>query len=211
MLNKLNLHNARLQELLASGKKVEALVQAHEIKLAAEELITSIRDSISDDEIAEAYDSGVLGTDERFARAVGVSTDKSPIKVARWDAYELDQVELALSHEMVITDQRRQNGQVYIDINQLVEPGITDYQANPSVTIEIQNLAEMMEREGFVISIDHDINVPVIHMHFDNSELAASFFHQKLENGRSRFIIRPETGVVVRQIAGGLMEIISTN
>lgn len=46
-------------------------------------------------------------------------------------------------------------------------------------------------------------------LHFDNSELAASFFHEQLDEDRSRFLMRLENGVLVRNIGGELLEIVT--
>lgn len=73
-----------------------------------------------------------------------------------------------------IADERDSRGQVFIDM--AAESGKTELLA--SVTMEINRLPGSED------------DVPCVHLHFDESNLAASFFKQG-----ERFVIRPESGV----------------
>lgn len=75
-----------------------------------------------------------------------------------------------------IGDQRKAGGQVFIDV--APESGMAELAA--AVSVEINSLDGI---EG---------DMPCVHLHFDESNLAASFFKQG-----DRFIVRPETDVTI--------------
>lgn len=84
-----------------------------------------------------------------------------------------------------ISDLREASGQVFIDV--APESGMAELAA--AVNVEIHRL------DG----IDGDM--PCVHLHFDESNLAASFFKQG-----DRFIVRPETDVTIRDTVLGTGE-----
>lgn len=130
----------------------------------------------------------------------------SSVKVARWEAYQSD-ARPVMSHEISLNDQRAINGQLYIDVYSSKEGEVEPY-TSPAVTVEVQNLSDMLTREK--IGLRRDVDVPVFHLHFDNSSLAASFFHDQMDCDRSRFLMRLERGVSIGRINDdGLFEIVS--
>lgn len=76
-----------------------------------------------------------------------------------------------------IADQRKTSGQVFATL----APADGDLDDILPVTMEVNRLPGSRD------------DVPCLHLHFDDSNMAASFFKQG-----SRFIIRPETGVALR-------------
>lgn len=175
----------------------------------------AMRPSINEDgKMVEVYASGILDAEfnqtgvKRAFDAVKPGIYLSPIPtgvdVTRWDGYGGENT--LMTHEIVINDQREANGQVYIDVNSL--EGSQSQPVNPAITIEVQNLNNMLKAENTGL-LRHYINVPVFHLHFDNSSIAASFFHEPIGNDRSRFLMRLETDVSVKRIKDGLYEIVS--
>lgn len=73
-----------------------------------------------------------------------------------------------------VSDQREASGQVFIDV--APESGMAELAA--AVTVEINRLG--------------GIDVVCVHLHFDESNLAASFFKQG-----DKFIVRPEFDVLI--------------
>lgn len=127
-------------------------------------------------------------------------------QVARYTAY--DSKDPVMSHEISISDQRASTGQIGIDVYNIKDGEIDMDADSPAVVIEVQNLSSILQAEK--IGVTRDIDVPVFHLHFDNSSLAASFYHDNLGGGRSRFLMRLEARSFIRTINDrNLFEIIS--
>jgi hypothetical protein len=104
----------------------------------------------------------------------------SAVAVGYWDsqAYNPDgEPGKEKSFLIEIADQRESSGQLYIDVAS-VEGNVDDMMC---ATIEINRLPGSKD------------DVQCLHLHFDGSNLAASFFKQG-----DKFIIRPETNVSIR-------------
>lgn len=127
----------------------------------------------------------------------------SEVDVARWDGYYDNKP--PMTHKIAIDDQRSSNGQVYIDISSL-ETRDSGQPICPAITVEVANLNRMLAKAK--IGLQRDIDVPAVHLHFDNSDLAASFFHEPLGNGMSRFLMRLEADVSLKRIQDGLYEVV---
>lgn len=106
------------------------------------------------------------------------------VPVAYWnsEAYKGDEEGSEKPFLFEITDQRATAGQVFIDV--AAENGKPELMA--AVTMEINRLPLTKD------------DLPCVHLHFDESSLAASIFKQG-----DRFVIRPETGV---RLSSGVLE-----
>lgn len=127
-------------------------------------------------------------------------TTKTVVQVAHWDNYD-GGVRPQGSHEISVDDQRVSNGQVFIDISKIKVLQET-VEISPAVTVEIGLLPGIPEK---------NVDVPVVHLHFDNSNMAASFFHEDMGGGRSRFLMRLESGVTVDHLSEDMFEITSND
>lgn len=137
----------------------------------------------------------VTGSIESIDDAEEVPEDKLPMSpkadlkpdimpIAYWDSVIYGGSEPGDEKPFLVEviDKRNASGQVFIDIGQ--ENGPTELLA--AVTVEVSRLPGGNE------------DVPCVHLHFDESNMAASF----LKHG-DRFVIRPETNV---RILSGLLE-----
>lgn len=106
------------------------------------------------------------------------------ISVAYWDseAYGGCTAGSEKPFLMEMADKRDSCGQIFIDVAS--QDGKPELLA--SVTVEISRLP------------DSGDDAPCVHLHFDESNLAASFFKQG-----DRFVIRPESGV---RLTSGVLE-----
>lgn len=180
-----------------------AMAQAEIIRLAADEMIVSLN-CLRGKLVASATPMEIAMSSQAAS-----AEQKKSIPAARWDAYNGD-TQPIMTHAISVDDQRRSNGQIYIDIQPANQVG-DETDISPSVTVEIQKLSDMLRAEGLTSLIDEekDIDVPVFHLHLDNSDLAASFFHEPLSEGRSRFLMRLETGMEIESISKGVLTLSS--
>lgn len=103
--------------------------------------------------------------------------DTSSVPVKYWNCYSSPEGGYRNTHQFDITDQRKTNGQVYMDLGAL--EGDPDDML--SVTMEVNT--------NPFNGMDH---VPCAHIHFDGDNVAVSLF--KIGN---KILMRPETDVTV--------------
>jgi hypothetical protein len=114
-----------------------------------------------------------------------LSEENDIVDVAYWDSntYQDSTCVDSKPFKMKIDDQRHCNGQLYVD---LMGP-----------TLEFGNEHDIMSAIVEVHQLPgSEINMQCLHLHFDDSRLAASFF--KLGN---KIILRPEKDVLIERFA----------
>lgn len=111
-----------------------------------------------------------------------IQNTKSSVK--HWSCYlsEYETSLTQLTHQFDMDDQRKTNGQVYLDLG-AIEGNLDDMMC---VTMEVNT--------DPLNGIDH---VPCAHVHFDGDNLAVSLF--KIGN---KILVRPETGVSIGEFRG---------
>lgn len=109
---------------------------------------------------------------------------ESAIDVGHWaDCKKSDPVK---NFEIAVLDRRKSQGQFFIDVA-----------ANDKINCDVLNLTVEINRLPGKLGAPPDSmpNVPCVHMHFDDDDMAASFF--KVDS--KRIIFRPESGVVLQE------------
>lgn len=111
----------------------------------------------------------------KCVESVASTTAPEPsVEVSYWDSYYHADEQREKPFLISINDQRKENGQLYVDIDKKDDP----IENTMSATIEINRLP------------GSDMDTQCLHLHFDGSNLAASFFKQG-----EKIYVRPEEGV----------------
>jgi hypothetical protein len=119
-----------------------------------------------------------------ISKNVGQDNDestKSSVQVRHWDCYGGEH-ETANTHQFDVDDQRKTNGQMYVDVG-AIESNLDDMLC---LTMEVNT--------NPLNGVDH---VPCVHVSFDGDNLAVSLF--KIGN---KILLRPETDVSISKAPG---------